>query len=1025
MSPTRSSFQPAAAYVLAGRYHLLRAIGRGGHGEVWEARDALAGDVVAIKLLREGEAADPARARREISALRLLRLPGVVRLLDEGIEEGCPFLVMERVDGLPFPGHPTPCPWPAVASTVVAALETLARIHAAAIIHRDLKPENILVGPDGRPTILDFGLSSGRLDEEGRPAGLVTGSFAYLAPEQLRSEVTSPETDLYAVGVLLYEALTGRLPHVATDLRALVIARLTERPTPLALAAPSVPEEVCALVDQMLAIEPEDRPRSAAEALAILRGQPVLRAIALPRLGGDGPVRALCAFARASRPAWVIGEPGAGRTRCLAEAAEALEREGRMVLRLSSSPLPYESLLPVIGTPLGERLAEVEAGVHDRLRAALGQGVVLVVDDADRLERCAIDALRRACAHGAVLFASRDRFAWADAQATVELAPLDEADLRPLFAGDDRLLHLPTDAARVLFARTAGVAARVADEVEAWVRAGLSRWEGRSLITDRDALDRLETTFAPPAPPPRREPVPLPPHLAELVAWIELAAPDHDALELGPAMGKPRWYVEALVRDLLDLGVAHRRHERGTLELVPGLVPPLPTARQRAIHRALAALRAPGAEGRLLRLLRGAEGGAVDECVAVALEAEVYGRRVAQEGWLGRAVAAIREGLLFVRRRPDPCDARALAAEEALLALWTEIAIFEATPVALDRVLYELCRTHPRTARVVHLEGLVRAALTRVAGADRALSLAEAVPPFAEPRLERWRLGLCVRGIQRTAPERLPEVLAEAAAWAEASGESSARAALDEWRARHAYQQGRFEEAARLHVRAAEAEPFVVARVAALARAASAFMEAFRLEEAAAQAGEARALAAERRHAYYEARAEWLLRTILYRAGRAAEPDRELVEAVGHLGVPDLEALVCFNEAAVAFRGAERDLGRALAVRADRLWTGMKKRWPSLLARALSLACGRPADEGEIERIAEQAAGCPVPGLGVQMLGLLAMVSGGARAWSEAAARLSEGVPCAHLPLRMDVLSVGEALAALEEGQPFARSDFR
>ncbi len=85
----------------------------------------------------------------------------MVRLIDEGVEEGRPFLVMERIAGTPFPGVPTPCRWPSLAKTTVTLLETLARVHASGVIHRDLKPANVLVSEDGRPTILDFGLSVG------------------------------------------------------------------------------------------------------------------------------------------------------------------------------------------------------------------------------------------------------------------------------------------------------------------------------------------------------------------------------------------------------------------------------------------------------------------------------------------------------------------------------------------------------------------------------------------------------------------------------------------------------------------------------------------------------------------------------------------------------------------------------------------------------------------------------------------------------------------------------------------------
>ncbi|MEZ4309091.1 MAG: protein kinase, partial [Polyangiaceae bacterium] len=144
---------------LAGRYKLHALLGRGGNGEVWEAEDRLSTGRVAVKILDRGRGAAAARVRREVSALRLLHLPGVVHLLDEGVESGRAYLVMERVNGEPFPGVPAPAAWERIEPVVTGLLETLSRIHAAGVVHRDLKPANVLVTPEGRPVVLDFGIS--------------------------------------------------------------------------------------------------------------------------------------------------------------------------------------------------------------------------------------------------------------------------------------------------------------------------------------------------------------------------------------------------------------------------------------------------------------------------------------------------------------------------------------------------------------------------------------------------------------------------------------------------------------------------------------------------------------------------------------------------------------------------------------------------------------------------------------------------------------------------------------------------
>jgi hypothetical protein len=256
----------ASAWI-ADRYELLRVLGRGGHGDVWEATDHLLGASVAIKLLDAG-AGEPARIRREVAALRLLRLPGVVRLIDEGFERGIHFVVMERVEGLPFPGKAPRGSWAALAGPTVRLLQTLGRIHAAGIIHRDLKPDNVLVDAAGEPTVLDFGLSHGGALGGGlTPGDAVLGSPAYLAPEQILGRAVSAETDLYALGVMLYESLSGRSPHPGDDFPAIMRARLTQAAPPLHTLAPGTPEVIARLVDRLLARAPADRPRSADEIL--------------------------------------------------------------------------------------------------------------------------------------------------------------------------------------------------------------------------------------------------------------------------------------------------------------------------------------------------------------------------------------------------------------------------------------------------------------------------------------------------------------------------------------------------------------------------------------------------------------------------------------------------------------------------------------------------------------------------------------------------------------------------------------
>ncbi|AUX45386.1 uncharacterized protein SOCE26_068680 [Sorangium cellulosum] len=879
---------------VADRYRLRCRIGRGGQGDVWEADDELAREVVAIKLLGAGFGADAARVRREIAALRLLRLPGVVRLLDEGVYEDRAFLVMERVEGAPFPGTcvdrvdraegAAPRSWPELADVTIALLETLSRMHAAGVIHRDLKPANVLVSGEGRPTILDFGISY--FESLVDPSSItgddeIVGTPLYLAPEQLNGDPVTARTDLYTIGVMLYEALSGVFPHNEPHVAGILRARLLVPPALLRSVAPAAPAAVARVVDRLLARDPEDRPRSAAAVIGLLRGEPL---------------------------------------------------------------------------PLAP-------------------------------------ALR-----------------WLDERAQAPGQPLDEAALRALFAGPDRLFHLREDAARALWARTEGEPARVADEVMAWVRAGLARWDQDLLVMSRDAIDRLEAgLLVVTPPPPAEDPAPLPPELSEILGWIGVASPNADLGVLARMMERPESEIAAGVEELVACK-AVRRAEGGRFEALARarVEDTWPAARKQAAHRVIAAALPPGSERRLIHLLAGGA-----EPRRVAEEAVALAKQRAQDGRLGWAVAALEEGLHALRR----CDGPARAAGElGVLSVWLDIALSQWTPVSLDRVLYELCRSKAPREQLDPLIELGRARHALGTDPQRALRIAEGLPSLPDPSLERRRHGIRMIAARSGPLEAEEAVLASVAAWAEAADDPATRARLAVWTGRVRYRQGRFEEAAALHAEAAEGEPWLVDRIAARVNAASALLEAFRHAEASAQAVEALALARPCRHPFFSASAERVLRAAAYRMGATRGADIELVEAVARLGLADLEALVNMTEAAAAFRAGQLEAAIDLATRGGRLWAGAGM-YPEgvLLLRCLALRCGAPAQEGEVEALSERAPACTGVGVGIQALGLLAPRGARPRGPEGIAASL-RGIDRRFWGIRMDILSVDESLEALGLG---------
>ena len=277
---------------LRGRYRPAQQIAVGGMGEIWRAEDTLLGRSVAIKLVRPEYVDDSTfrdRFRNEARHAAVLTHPNVTQVFDfdEGDGGETPYLVMEFVDGpalstlLEQKGRLSDEEtWSIVGQTAGA----LAAAHAIGVVHRDVKPGNILVCPDGWVKVTDFGISRA-VDQAGTTqTGFTMGTANYLAPEICRGEPSSPATDLYALGVVAYECLTGTTPFTG-DLATVLQAQLHEEPPPLPdTVAPALRDLVMAL----LAKDPADRPTDANEIAAQaqrLSGRPsITGAPALARL---------------------------------------------------------------------------------------------------------------------------------------------------------------------------------------------------------------------------------------------------------------------------------------------------------------------------------------------------------------------------------------------------------------------------------------------------------------------------------------------------------------------------------------------------------------------------------------------------------------------------------------------------------------------------------------------------------------------------------------------------------------------
>ncbi|WP_300007694.1 serine/threonine-protein kinase [Pseudonocardia sp.] len=256
--------------VLANRYALESVIGRGGMADVHRARDEVLHRPVAVKILRavSADPQDRARFGAETRMLAQLRHPNLVMILDAGTDGERPFLVMELVEGSSLaelcragplePAH--------VATIGVRLADALRYVHAEGIVHRDIKPANVLLSHDGRVLLADFGIARLTADAARLTgSGVMIGTAAYLAPEQVRNEEVGPAADIYSLGLVLLEALTGVQTYSGPSTEA-ALARLSRPPS----VPDQLPEPWPGLLRSMTALDPSTRPTPAAVGSALM-----------------------------------------------------------------------------------------------------------------------------------------------------------------------------------------------------------------------------------------------------------------------------------------------------------------------------------------------------------------------------------------------------------------------------------------------------------------------------------------------------------------------------------------------------------------------------------------------------------------------------------------------------------------------------------------------------------------------------------------------------------------------------------
>ena len=294
-----------------GRYRIERKLGEGGMGAVYLARDTALERPVALKVAREvhSSAEFSQRFRREAVAAASIDHPNLCPIYDVGEVDGVVYMAMRYIEGRPLSSLVADyCrrPPPEAARLVATMARAMAVVHQRGVVHRDLKPGNVMIPADGEPVIMDFGLAV-RPTQDSRltHSGAIVGTPAYMAPEQMRGDAVGPAADIYSLGLVLYELLTGRLPFRRGSLAEMMAAALYEHPQPPGQLRPGLPPRLESLCLRAISKRPEDRFGSMAEFAAALDDY-LRHEAAFPSPGAGPPV---AAESSAPIPRTVVGRP--------------------------------------------------------------------------------------------------------------------------------------------------------------------------------------------------------------------------------------------------------------------------------------------------------------------------------------------------------------------------------------------------------------------------------------------------------------------------------------------------------------------------------------------------------------------------------------------------------------------------------------------------------------------------------------------------------------------------------------------
>ena len=263
---------------LDGRYLIESLIGVGGMANVYKGQDIRTGNGIAVKVLKEeflGNEELVRRFKNESKAISILDHPNIVKVYDVSVTDQLQYIVMEYIDGITLKEYLKQrggaLTWKEVVHFATQVLSALDHAHSKGIVHRDVKPQNIMLQADGSIKMMDFGIARFSRAQSQTISDKAIGSVHYISPEQAKGDRTDARTDIYSVGVMLYEMLSGKLPFDGTGTVSIAIMQISEKPKPLAEVAPNVPEGLRQITEKAMEKDPAARYQSAAEMLEAIK----------------------------------------------------------------------------------------------------------------------------------------------------------------------------------------------------------------------------------------------------------------------------------------------------------------------------------------------------------------------------------------------------------------------------------------------------------------------------------------------------------------------------------------------------------------------------------------------------------------------------------------------------------------------------------------------------------------------------------------------------------------------------------